>query len=185
LIEIRFHGRGGQGAAIASSIIADAIFRMGKEVQSFPMFGVERRGAPVASFIRIDDKRIYVRCEVYEPDHVVVLDPTLIQAVDVTSGLKPGGILLVNSDLKAEQLGIKGNYKVLTFDGNSVAVEFGLGSKAQPIANTVMIGAFAKAFGQLDMNLLYDCIMESFPPYLAKKNADAAKKAFELAPSAN
>jgi len=183
LIEIRFHGRGGQGAAIASSIMADAIFQMGKEVQSFPMFGVERRGAPVASFIRIDDKPIWVRCEVYEPDHVVVLDPTLIQAVDVTSGLKEGGILLVNSDLPPEKLGVKGNYKIITFDGNQLAVDFGLGSKAQPIANTVMMGAFAKVFGQIDIDKLYDCILKAFPKHLAKKNADSAKKAYELAPS--
>lgn len=183
MIEIRFHGRGGQGAAMASSIMADAIFRMGKEVQSFPMFGVERRGAPVASFIRIDDKPIWVRCEVYKPDHVVVLDPTLIQAVDVTSGLNEGGILLVNSDLPPQELKIKGDYKLLTFDGNGVAVEFGLGSKAQPIANTVMMGAFAKAYGEIDIDKLYECIMDAFPPHLAKKNADAAKRAYELAPT--
>ncbi|MFQ6090097.1 MAG: 2-oxoacid:acceptor oxidoreductase family protein, partial [Candidatus Bipolaricaulia bacterium] len=96
--EIRFHGRGGQGAVVASQILASALFKEGKYVQSFPAFGVERRGAPVAAFIRVDEEPILLRCEIYRPDHVVVLDPTLIAAVDVATGLKGGGWVLINSD---------------------------------------------------------------------------------------
>jgi len=97
MIEIRIHGRGGQGAVIASEVLAMAAFREGKHVTSFPAFGVERRGAPVAAFTRIDDRPIRLKCEIYAPDHVVVLDPSLLQVVDVTAGLKPGGWILVNS----------------------------------------------------------------------------------------
>ena len=78
MIEIRFHGRGGQGAVIASKVLASAIYKQGQYAQSFPSFGVERRGAPVAAFTRIDDKPILIRCEIYQPDHLIVLDPTLL-----------------------------------------------------------------------------------------------------------
>jgi len=88
LIEIRFHGRGGQGAVVASNMLADAAFREGKHVQAFPFFGVERRGAPVSSFTRINDTPIKIRSQVYTPDYVIVLDSTLIDITDVTSGLK-------------------------------------------------------------------------------------------------
>ena len=91
MLEIRTHGRGGQGAVVASEILAAAFFREGKHVQSFPTFGVERRGAPVAAFTRVDDQPILLRCEVYEPDHVMVLGETLVESVDTTAGLKSMG----------------------------------------------------------------------------------------------
>src|SRR5512135_2869983 len=96
--ELRIHGRGGQGAVIASKLLASALFHEGRWVQSFPAFGVERRGAPVTAFLRIDEVPIRLRCEVTAPDALIVLDPTLIQAVDVTAGLKPGGSILINAD---------------------------------------------------------------------------------------
>ena len=89
--EIRFHGRGGQGAVIASKILAEAFFREGKYVQSFPAFGAERRGAPVAAFTRVDENPIRIRTQIYAPDTVVVLDPSLLESADITSGLKPKG----------------------------------------------------------------------------------------------
>lgn len=183
MIEIRFHGRGGQGAAIASHILADAIFKGGNEVQAFPMFGVERRGAPVASFIRVDDKPIYVRSEVYEPDYVVVLDPTLILSVDVTKGKKPGGFIMVNTDHKVEELGIKGEWPIIAFDGTKIALDYKLGTAVAPIVNTVMMGAFAKTYGRLSIDNLMLAIKESMSPKLAEKNAQAAKTAYELAPT--
>ncbi len=91
MIEIRTHGRGGQGAVIASEILAEAFFREGKYVQAFPAFGVERRGAPVVAFTRVADDEIRERCEIYEPDHLIVLDPVLIDTVNITAGLKKGG----------------------------------------------------------------------------------------------
>src|SRR5512135_2441818 len=97
MIEIRFHGRGGQGAVIASKILASALFKEGKFAQAFPAFGAERRGAPVMAFTRFDQKAISRRSIVYEPDHVVVLDEPILDVVDVTSGLKEGGWILINS----------------------------------------------------------------------------------------
>jgi pyruvate ferredoxin oxidoreductase gamma subunit/2-oxoisovalerate ferredoxin oxidoreductase gamma subunit len=98
MVEIRIHGRGGQGGVIAGKILASAVHKDGKYCQSFPAFGVERRGAPVTAFTRIDDHYVNLRCEIYEPDHLVVLDPTLMEAVDITAGLKEGGIIVVNSE---------------------------------------------------------------------------------------
>ena len=97
MIEIRFHGRGGQGAQIASRILAEACFEEGYDVQAFPYFGVERRGAPVTAFTRMDDRPIRVKSQIYKPDFVIVMDPSLLQAVDVTSGLKEGGLVMVNT----------------------------------------------------------------------------------------
>src|SRR3989304_5456387 len=98
MMEIRFHGRGGQGAVLASEILAHAAFREGFHVQSFPFFGVERRGAPVTAHTRIDDRPIRIRSDVYEPDYVVVLDASLLRVLDVTQGLRRGGTVLVNAD---------------------------------------------------------------------------------------
>ena len=98
MIEIRIHGRGGQGAVIASEVLASAFFKEGKFVQAFPAFGAERRGAPVAAFARVDDQPIRIRHFIYEPDHIIILDPTLIESTQVDSGLKEGGWIIINTD---------------------------------------------------------------------------------------
>jgi 2-oxoacid:acceptor oxidoreductase gamma subunit (pyruvate/2-ketoisovalerate family) len=177
------HGRGGQGAAKASYMLGEAIFREGKEVQAFPMFGVERRGAPVQAFVRVDDKPIYVRSMVYNPDYVVVLDPTLIQAANVTEGIKPGGLLIINSDLSVDDYDFEGDFDVTTVDGTEIAVEFKLGTRVAPIVNTVMMGAFARAYGELSVENLRETIIENImglglPEKVAMRNADAAEKAY-------
>lgn len=178
MIEIRFHGRGGQGAALASSIIAEAFFREGKEVQSFPMFGVERRGAPVAAFIRVDEKPIRVKCEIEEPDYVLVLDPTLTEAVDVTAGVRPGGIIIVNTPKDPASAGLDGDFKIVTVDGSSIAVENGLGSRLAPIVNTTMLGALAGATGVVGIDAVADAIATYFPKD-SGKNAAAARNAYD------
>lgn len=101
MLEIRFHGRGGQGAVVASKMLAVAFFKEGKGVQSFPTYGAERRGAPVAAFIRVDDKPVLYHHNIYNPTHVVVLDPSLMERVDVAQGLKEGGFVLI--DLRVHQ----------------------------------------------------------------------------------
>jgi len=181
MIEIRFHGRGGQGAAMASSIIADALFKEGKNVQSFPMFGVERRGAPVAAFIRVDDKPIRVRCEVEQPEYVMVLDPTLTEAVDVTAGVKPGGMIVVNSPRQPAELGLRSGYDVKTFDGTTLAVENGLGTRTAPIVNTTMLGVFAKLTGLVGIDAVESSIKKYFPRDKNNKNGAIARLAFEKA----
>jgi 2-oxoacid:acceptor oxidoreductase gamma subunit (pyruvate/2-ketoisovalerate family) len=178
MIEIRMHGRGGQGAAVSSQILADAFFREGKEVQSFPMFGVERRGAPVAAFVRVDDKPIHARCELRDPKFVMVLDPTLVANVDISGGIKPGGLLVINSSDKSLLEKFKGEYKVMLIDGTAIAIKHGLGSRVAPIVNTVMLGAFAKASGLVSIDSVCKCIQETFPKDKGA-NAEAAREAYE------
>ena len=169
---------------MASSIFADAIFNEGRNVQSFPMFGVERRGAPVAAFIRVDDKPIRVRCEIEDPEYVMVLDPTLVEAVDVTSGVKPSGMIIVNSPLEPGELGLGEGFRVSTFDGTSLAVEHGLGTRTAPIANTTMLGTFAKTTGLVGIDALEASINKYFPRDKDGKNARAARAAYETATAA-
>ena len=162
--ELRFHGRGGQGTVVASKILAAALFREGRQVQSFPAFGVERRGAPVTAFLRIADGPILLRCEITEPDDLVILDPTLIGAVDVTAGLKDGGLVLINSpDGPDAYAALAQRFHVATVDASGIAVAFGLGSKTQPIVNTAILGAFAAVSHLVGLESVCDAIREDVP----------------------
>jgi pyruvate ferredoxin oxidoreductase gamma subunit/2-oxoisovalerate ferredoxin oxidoreductase gamma subunit len=179
MIEIRFHGRGGQGAVIASKVMAVAVFNEGRYVQSFPKFGVERRGAPVEAFLRIDDKKILLRNNVYEPDHIVVLDPTLMEAVDVTSGLRAGGVVLINTTRRPVEFPKLGNFHVACVDASAIAIRHRLGSPAQPIVNTSILGAIAKATGLVGLESICAAIQEEVP-IKPEANAAAARDAFAL-----
>jgi len=178
--EIRFHGRGGQGTVVASQILASALFKEGKYVQSFPAFGVERRGAPVAAFIRVDEEPILLRCEIYHPDHVVVLDPTLIHSVDVTTGLKRDGWVLINSDRAPEEFDLPEGFRVATVDANHIAVKHHLGSPTNPIVNTAILGAFARISEMVSLETLLDVIREA-APIKPEENAAAAAEAYKEA----
>ncbi len=178
MVEIRIHGRGGQGGVIAGKILASAVHKDGKYCQSFPAFGVERRGAPVTAFTRIDDHYVNLRCEIYEPDHIVVLDPTLMEAVDITAGLKEGGIIVVNSDQKGRAFSVDGKYCVATVDASGIAFRNKLGTKATPIVNTAILGAFAKATGLVTIESVVEAIRESVP-VRAEENAQAARDAYD------
>lgn len=179
MIEIRFHGRGGQGAVIASKILAVAFFKEGKYAQSFPAFGVERRGAPVAAFLRVDDKKIYLRSNIYTPDHIIVLDPTLVAAANVTEGLKEGGWIIINSAIEPNALKDKlAGYRVATVDASRIAVELRLGSRTAPIVNTAILGAFAKATSLVKLDSVMESIKEEVP-IKPDENALAAKRAFD------
>jgi 2-oxoacid:acceptor oxidoreductase gamma subunit (pyruvate/2-ketoisovalerate family) len=180
MIEIRFHGRGGQGSVVASEILATAFFKEGKHVQAFPTFGVERRGAPVAAFLRVSDSPIRRRCQIETPDHIVILDPTLIPAVNVTSGLKQGGWILVNSDRDAQSFDelLEGGWRVATVDAVGIAVKFELGSRTNPIVNTAILGAFARATGLLDISSVLTAIKEGVP-LRPRENVRAAEEAYE------
>src|SRR5512137_1706941 len=127
MVEIRFHGRGGQGTVVASKILADAIAKEGNWVQAYPEFGVERRGSPVVAFIRIDHGPIFDKSRIYCPDHVVVVDPTLVEAIDVTEGLKEGGTIIVNSDKAPGAFHFPGRFQVKTVDATGIAVKNKLG----------------------------------------------------------
>jgi 2-oxoacid:acceptor oxidoreductase gamma subunit (pyruvate/2-ketoisovalerate family) len=177
--ELRFHGRGGQGTVIASKILATALFREGRQVQSFPAFGVERRGAPVTAFLRVSDGPILLRCEITEPDDLVILDATLIGAVDVTAGLKDGGLVLINSPNAPDAyLALTQRYHVATVDASAIAQQFGLGSKTQPIVNTAILGAFAAVSAMVRLESVCEAILEEVP-IKAEANVNAARAAAE------
>ncbi|MFC1865491.1 pyruvate ferredoxin oxidoreductase subunit gamma [Chloroflexota bacterium] len=175
-VAIRLHGRGGQGSVTCAELVAQAAIDEGKYAQAFPSFGPERRGAPVQAFIRIDDsKPIRVRAGVVNPDIVVVLDPSLLDIVDVTSGLKEDGILVINTrdsfdDIEA-RFG-KGR-KLAIVDATGVARE----CIGRPIVNTAMIGAFVKASGVITLESLLQPLSKRFG-YLAGKNISAMQKAY-------
>jgi pyruvate ferredoxin oxidoreductase gamma subunit/2-oxoisovalerate ferredoxin oxidoreductase gamma subunit len=178
MIEIRTHGRGGQGAVIASEILADAFFREKKFVQAFPAFGVERRGAPVVSFTRVSDGEIRERSEIYEPDHLVVLDPVLIETVNITAGLKRGGWIVINTNRDMCGSGLCDAYRVATVDANSIALKYGLGSRSAPIVNTAIVGAFAGATKLVGIKAVLEAIAE-FVPVRKENNMKAAEEAYK------
>ena len=179
LIEIRFHGRGGQGAVTAAEILADAIFREGKYTQKIPLYGSERRGAPVTAFVRIDEKPITITSGVYSPDCIFVLDPRLPKITNVAAGLKVGGIAIMNSTRAPGEvdLGVKLS-KVATVDATGVAIEV-FGPTAIPITNTAMLGALSAATGWVKLDSLFDPIAERFPGQMTGRNVNAAKLGYE------
>jgi pyruvate ferredoxin oxidoreductase gamma subunit/2-oxoisovalerate ferredoxin oxidoreductase gamma subunit len=176
--EIRFHGRGGQGTVVASVILAKAFFRAGWYVQTFPLFGVERRGAPVEAYLRLDDKKILIRSNLYTPDHVVVQDAKLLSYVDVTRGLKPGGWILLNAPRFPEDRTAFSDFRLAAVDAAAIALDLGLGSRTQPIINTAMIGAFARVFGGPPLEAVIEAIDEEIPAR-REANKQAARRAHE------
>lgn len=178
MTEIRFHGRGGQGAVIASEIFASALFKEGRYVQTFPEFGVERRGAPVQAFLRFDDKNIVLRCKVYTPDHVIILDSVLLRTQDVTQGLKPGGWILLNSDKEPREFSFP-NYRVATIDATGIAIKYKLGPKTAPIVNTAVLGAFIRVAELAQLENINKSIPE-YVPVKIEDNIKATGEAYEM-----
>jgi pyruvate ferredoxin oxidoreductase gamma subunit len=150
LIEVRWHGRGGQGAKTAALLLADAALTSGKYVQAFPEYGPERMGAPVASFNRLSSKPILLHSSVTNPDVVVVLDPTLIESIDVTDGMSEKGVLIINTNMAPADIKKTihqiGGITVFTVDASTISVE----TIGRDIPNTPMLGALIKATGLLD-----------------------------------
>ncbi len=170
MIEIRFHGRGGQGAVTAAALLAKAAGLDGKHTQAFPAFGVERRGAPVKAFCRISDTPITLRSQVYSPDYIVVLDDTLMGLPEITEGLKQDSVAVVNTK---ESVSLK--QKSYTFDATALALDI-LGKN---IVNTAMLGVFAKASSLVSIDSIEKAIEENFPPSLADLNKTLVRKAYE------
>jgi len=176
MIEVRWHGRGGQGAVTSVELLASAAIGVGKYAQGFPSFGPERRGAPVAAFSRIDDKKIKVRSGIYKPDVVVVLDSSLIGLVNVTEGLKAQGILIVNTAKSPEDIKKELKYSgvVATVDATRIArTELGV-----PIANTTMIGALLRMTNAMKIDDMRETVTHRFSR-IAEKNLNAMRRAYE------
>lgn len=180
MVEIRFHGRGGQGTVVASKILADAIAKEGNWVQAYPEFGVERRGSPVVAFIRVDDHPIFDKSRIYAPDDVVVVDPTLVEAIDITEGLKPGGTIIINSDRRPEDFPFHDRFKVRTINATEIAVKHRLGNVTAPIVNTAIAGAVIKILGLAKLESLAAAIRDGVP-IKPEDNVKAAQEAYEIA----
>ena len=175
--EIRLHGRGGQGAVTSAELLARAAIAKGKFAQAFPSFGPERRGAPVMAFVRVDQKKIRKREKIYQPDVVLVLDPTLLEVVDVAEGLKEDGIVVVNSPTDSEDLKKQYNWpRAASVNATKIAVDI----LSVPITNTTMLGALLKATGLLEAQDMEEVILDRFGQKLGPKNYQALSKAYEM-----
>jgi pyruvate ferredoxin oxidoreductase gamma subunit len=176
MIEIRFHGRGGQGAVTTAELLARSAVSEGKWAQAFPAFGPERRGAPVLAFCRVSDHKIQHRFQVKNPDIVVVLDPSLLDVLDPTKGMKKDGILVVNSELKPLELKKKYKYqcRVGTVDASRIAREI----LKLPITNTAMLGALLKVKDLVKMESLKEPFKERFGK-VAEMNLSACARAYD------
>ena len=182
LIEIRWHGRGGQGAKTASLLLADAAFNTGKYIQGFPEYGPERMGAPITAYNRISDKPITIHSNIYEPDYVVVVDDTLLESVPVTAGLKKEGAIVINTTKSPEYLkeklnGYDGN--IYTIDARKVSEE----TLGKYFPNTPMLAAIVKVTGIMSDEAFLEDMKGSFKHKFAKKPEviDGNMKALEMA----
>ncbi|WP_069650440.1 2-oxoacid:acceptor oxidoreductase family protein [Caloranaerobacter ferrireducens] len=184
MIEIRWHGRGGQGAKTASLLLAEAAFATGKFIQGFPEYGPERMGAPITAYNRISDSKIRIHSNIYEPDYVVVVDETLLKDVDVTAGLKKEGAIVINSEKSPEQLrpllkGYEG--RVYTIDARKISIE----TLGKYFPNTPMLGAIVKVANIMEEEDFLKAMEESFAHKFATKpeviegNMEAIKRALK------
>lgn len=182
LIEIRWHGRGGQGAKTASLLLADAAFNTGKYIQGFPEYGPERMGAPITAYNRISDKPITIHSNIYEPDYVVVVDDTLLETVPVTSGLKNTGAIVINTTKNAEEIkGLLKGYegKVYKIDARKISEE----ALGRYFPNTPMLAAIVKVSKVMSDDELLEDMKGSFKHKFAKKPEviEGNMKALEMA----
>ncbi|KGG80927.1 2-oxoacid:acceptor oxidoreductase family protein [Caloranaerobacter azorensis] len=184
MIEIRWHGRGGQGAKTASLLLAEAAFATGKFIQGFPEYGPERMGAPITAYNRISDSKIRIHSNIYEPDYVVVVDETLLKDVDVTAGLKKEGAIVINSEKSPEELrpllkGYEG--RVYTIDARKISIE----TLGKYFPNTPMLGAIVKVANIMEEEDFLKAMEESFAHKFATKpeviegNMEAIKRALK------
>jgi len=176
MIEIRFHGRGGQGAVTSAELTALAAIEQGKYAQAFPSFGPERRGAPVMAYVRVSDEPISTREKIYEPDIVVVLDPTLLDIVNVGAGLKDNGIVVLNTTKSAEEIRERSGItaKLALVDAKRIAIE----TMGIPITNTTLLGAMLKATDLLPLSALEGPLQDRFGR-IAGKNIQASQRAYQ------
>ncbi|GAB4182888.1 MAG: 2-oxoacid:acceptor oxidoreductase family protein [Calditrichia bacterium] len=180
MLEIRWHARGGQGAKTASVLFAEAAIEEGKHAQGFPDYGPERMGAPMRAFNRISDEEIRIHSAIYHPKFVVVLDPTLLDAVDITEGVPEDGVFIINTPMTPaeirEKLNLKGR-KIYTLNATQIALdEFG-----KPIPNTVMVGAVTHLTGALNVETFKEGFRDKFQKKLATKILEGNMKAIDRA----
>ncbi|HEB37703.1 MAG TPA: pyruvate ferredoxin oxidoreductase [Thermoplasmatales archaeon] len=180
MIEICFHGRGGQGAVTAANILASAALKDGNiGVQAFPFFGAERRGAPVRAFARISDREINLRSEIYNPDIVVVLDESIIGLVDVIGGLKENGTIVINTTKRPNDFDFSRKFKVATVDATAIAIENNLLVGGIPVVNTPILGSIPRVLDKVTLDSIKQAIKEKWGGDLGERNAKATEEAFK------
>jgi pyruvate ferredoxin oxidoreductase gamma subunit len=180
MLQIRIHGRGGQGVVTATELLSIAAFEQGRHAQAFPSFGSERTGAPVVAFCRIDDRPIRLREPILKPDVLIVQDPTLLHQVDVFQGLQPEGYVLINSRRNFAELGLGEvtdrfrHDRLITVPATQIALRH-LG---RPLPNAVLLGGFAALSGLISLDAVAHAIRDKFTGVVAEKNVEAAAEAY-------
>ena len=173
MIEIKFKGRGGQGAVVASEILGRAFFLEGKYPQCFSLFGGERRGAPVVGFLRVDEQPILLKCQIYHPDQMIIFDYSLIDETEIVRELKPNGYLLINTHQGVDSWGRLRKFKIGLIDAGPIARSLGLGATF----NTAMLGAYVRLTNLVTMETLTETV-KAMAPAKKEENVQAAKEAY-------
>jgi 2-oxoacid:acceptor oxidoreductase gamma subunit (pyruvate/2-ketoisovalerate family) len=176
MIEIKFKGRGGQGAVVASEILGRAFFLEGKYPQCFSLFGGERRGAPVAGFLRVDDQPILLKCQIYHPDQLIIFDFSLIDEMEVLQELKPNGFILINSHQGIDFFRKLRKFRIGLIDAGPIARSLGLGATF----NTVMLGAYVRLTNSVTMKTLIETV-KTMAPAKKEENVEAVREAYHQA----
>jgi pyruvate ferredoxin oxidoreductase gamma subunit/2-oxoisovalerate ferredoxin oxidoreductase gamma subunit len=180
LVEIIFHGRGGQGAVTAANLLVAAALNDGnKGVQAFPFFGAERRGAPVRAFARISDEEINLRSEIYTPDIVIILDESIMDIVDVLKGLKKEGKILINSRKKPKDFDFSKKFTVATVDATGIALKNEILVGGIPVVNTPILGAVPKIIDRVTLKSIQETVKGKWKGDLAEKNMKATQDAYD------
>jgi len=175
MLEIKFSGRGGQGVVVASKILGLAFFKAGKYPQCYSVFGAEQRGAPLVSFLRVDEKKILLKCEIRQPQELVCLDDSLVDPKEVKEMLVPGGRILINTRRPPEAFAELTDYELGFIDALAVSQAVGLGK----IINTSMVGAYCRYAGHLELDYVLEAVAELVPAK-RESNIEAARRAFEV-----
>jgi 2-oxoacid:acceptor oxidoreductase gamma subunit (pyruvate/2-ketoisovalerate family) len=180
LVEIVFHGRGGQGSVTAANLLVAAALKDGnKGVQAFPFFGAERRGAPVRAFARISEEEINLRSEIYNPDIVIVLDESIMDIVDVLKGLKKNGKILINTTKDPKDFDFSKKYTVATIDATGVAIKQGILVGGIPVVNTPILGAVPRILDRVTLKSIQETVKGKWKSDLATKNVNATQDAYD------
>ena len=173
--EIRIHARAGQGAITTASLLGYAYFAKGMYPYAFPHFGAARMGAPMNAFLRVDDKPVRLRSQIYQPDYVIIVDPTLMRGFNCFAGLKENGLVILNQKDGLPLPKVNAKQKVYALPANEIAMKY----IGRPLGNTTLIGAFAAATADIDLDALIEVIKQRFSGKIQQGNIDAAKAGFE------
>jgi 2-oxoacid:acceptor oxidoreductase gamma subunit (pyruvate/2-ketoisovalerate family) len=179
VVEIVIHGRGGQGSVTAANLLVAAALKDGnKGVQAFPLFGAERRGAPVRAFARISESEIHLRSEIYEPDVVIIQDESIMELVDVLKGLKNDGKILINTTKSPYDFDFSKKYQIATIDATGIAIKHGILVGGIPVVNTPILGAVPKVLNKVTLPSIQNVILEKWKGEAGKSNVEATDDAF-------